>query len=98
MDSTSKKLAELRNKEGFTQAEIAERLDISIPAYSMYENGQRKIPAGIAMQIAQILGCSVEDIFLPTTFAVRKEEPALQRSNKDHAATLEPGFKKPRTA
>lgn len=50
-----KTIGELRNKENLTQIEMAKILGISVSAYNMYENGNRKVPEQIASKIAQIL-------------------------------------------
>lgn len=65
-------LARRRRDANISQATMADALSISVPAYSQYENGIRNIPAAIAIQIAEILSCEVEDIFLPVKFTVSK--------------------------
>lgn len=67
-----KTIGELRNKENLTQIEMAKILGISVSAYNMYENGNRKVPEQIASKIAQILKVNMEDIFLPATFTTSK--------------------------
>jgi len=67
-----KGLAETRDKKGFTQTEMADKLKIPISTYHLYENNKRKIPFKIAEKICKILGVKLEEIFLPSTFAVRK--------------------------
>ncbi|MGO5114207.1 helix-turn-helix domain-containing protein [Candidatus Avoscillospira sp. LCP25S3_F1] len=65
-------LARRRRDANISQATMADTLSISVPAYSQYENGIRNIPAAIAIQIAEILSCEVDDIFLPVKFTVSK--------------------------
>lgn len=62
------KLEEYRKKKGLTQQEMANNSDISIGAYNMYENSQRKIPRDKAEIFALILDCNIDDIFSPSTF------------------------------
>jgi len=65
-------LAEVRKAKNITQAEMAEMLGVSVAAYNLYENGERKIPSEIAEKIAKILGIDKNEYFIPKTFAVRK--------------------------
>lgn len=46
-----------------TQAEIADRVEISVLAYQRYEKGDREPRARVAARIAQILGTTVEEIW-----------------------------------
>ncbi|MGI9861347.1 helix-turn-helix transcriptional regulator [Moorella naiadis] len=57
-------LIKARKQALFTQAEIANRLGIARAAYAHYERGSRTPSIDIALKIANILGCKVEDIFL----------------------------------
>lgn len=69
----SNTLSELRKEKGFTQAEMAKKLGISVSAYCMYENG-RSIPADIVDGIVEILKIKrhKNDIFLTSSFTIRK--------------------------
>lgn len=70
-----KTLSQYREEKGFTQADMAKELGISVPAYSMYENGKRNIPANMVSKIKKILAIdenAANDIFLPNTFAICK--------------------------
>ena len=62
------KLEEKRRKENFTQAFMAESINVSLGCYSMYENNQRKIPREKAELLAKILKCEISDIFIPSNF------------------------------
>lgn len=57
------KLAEARNKEGLTQAEVATKADVSIRAYKLYESGERIPRADVAKLIAHALKSTVEKLF-----------------------------------
>ncbi len=68
-------LNQYRELKGFTQEYMAKNLGISIAAYSMYENGKRKIPRNAADKIGKLLLIPKEDmeyIFLPACFAICK--------------------------
>ena len=56
------KLKEAREKTGLTQEQVAEKTEISIRSYKMYEMGERKPKSDVAIRIADVLGVkSYED-------------------------------------
>ena len=59
----SRKLRNLREKSGKTQKELADIMDISISAISMYENGERIPSDKVKKQYALLFNVSIEDIF-----------------------------------
>lgn len=62
------KLQEVRKSKGFTQKELAEKVGMNLTTLRRYENGDRSInlAAAIAVwRLAQVLECSIEDIFEP---------------------------------
>lgn len=56
------KIKDIREEKGITQQDIADKLCITQPAYSQYENGKRNIPLSILVQIANILDCSIDKL------------------------------------
>ena len=50
-----------------TQARLAELLDVTQGAVSLWVNGQRAIGVPTALKIAEILGCSLDDLFSTAT-------------------------------
>ena len=62
----------LRLSKGFTQEFIAKQIGVATSTYSQYENGIRSVPLEKATAISDVLGCQVEDIFLPSKFTVSK--------------------------
>lgn len=52
-----------REKKGFTQAEIANKLNISIMTYFRYESGERIPNVCIAQQLAKTLNTTIEELF-----------------------------------
>jgi len=56
-------LKELRVKAGFQQRELAERVGVSRQALSAVEAGNSVPATSIALALASVLGCRVEDIF-----------------------------------
>ena len=62
-NQAKEKLIEMRSHRGFTQKEMAERLNMEVSGYCKRENGQRKISISHWVEIAKILNCKVEDIY-----------------------------------
>lgn len=54
------RLAELREERGWTQKEVASRLNISQRAYSHYENGSRNISLELLVDIATLYDVGVD--------------------------------------
>ena len=65
-------LDKLRIEKGYTQENLAKLLNIATPTYCQYEKGQRLVPKNVADAIAEILGVSCDEIFLPAKFAIRE--------------------------
>lgn len=63
------KLKQLREAKGFEQQEFARMLGYkSIAKYNEIENGHKNLPIVKAMIAKELLGCTLEDIFLPINF------------------------------
>ena len=54
------KLRELRNKYGFSQKEVADRLEISPSIVSGYETGERTPSIDVLLSISYLYNCSVD--------------------------------------
>ncbi len=52
-----------REELGLTQEQVAEKANISLRAYKMYEAGERIPRADIAILLAKALKSTVEDLF-----------------------------------
>lgn len=65
-------LEQIRTARGLTQEDLASNAGIAVSTYSMYVNGHRTVPRKVAENIANALGCTVEEIFLPEKFTVSK--------------------------
>ena len=61
-------LKELRAQKGFTQIEVAKKLDVSESYYSLIESGARKqeMPLSFAQKISEVFGVTVD-------FVIEKE-------------------------
>lgn len=58
-----KKLRELRNLEGWTQEQVANKLGVTKQTYSHYENEKRKPSLGMVKELAAIYQVNIDDIF-----------------------------------
>lgn len=56
------RIARLRRDKGLTQVELAERLHVSEPVVSDYENDVIRLPADVLAQIARILATSTDEL------------------------------------
>lgn len=56
------RIARLRRERAMTQIELAERLRVSQPVVSDYENDVIRLPADTVAQIAEILGSSTDEL------------------------------------
>lgn len=58
------KLIEVRKKRGYTQEQMANKLDIARTTYTGYENGNFSPSLEMAIEIKKILKYKNDDIFL----------------------------------
>ena len=57
------KLKEIRKKKGFTQKQIAEKLNITVSFYSQIENMKKRLYYDTAIQIADIFNMRPDQLF-----------------------------------
>ena len=62
MISFGKTLENIRELRGITKTEMARMLDLSLPAYSLYEKGEREPKLSNLKRIANILKVSVDEL------------------------------------
>ena len=62
-DKFAKNFTALRKEKGFTQASIAEKLNVSAQAVSKWENGDSLPDVSLLSDIADILGTSIDALF-----------------------------------
>lgn len=55
-----------RISAGLTQAEMGEKLGLTMAGYRQKETGERRITIEEAKKMAAVLGKSLDDIFLPS--------------------------------
>ena len=58
-------LAVRRKRAGFTQQSFADALGIERARYANYEIGKAWPPASLLPGIAALLGCSIDDLYVP---------------------------------
>lgn len=63
-----------REKRGITQEEVAEKLYTSKSFVSQIESGKVKIPLERAIQIADILDCSLDELVGRTTDQINRKK------------------------
>lgn len=59
------RLRELRAARGWTQQELAARLDVSRQTVNAIETGKYDPSLPVAFRIAQVFDCRIEEIFQP---------------------------------
>ena len=73
------RIALLRSKLGWSQAELARRLNISPSAVGMYEQGRREPPVDILVSLARVLGVTMD--FLLTGRAACVNDCQIHQGN-----------------
>lgn len=58
-----KRLKQIREKKHYTQAELAEKVDLSPNFIGMVERGERNTSFANVYKLVQALGCSFEEFF-----------------------------------
>lgn len=61
MEKIIEKIAEIRNKKGFSYENVAQDLDLSTSAYRKIETGETKLTVERLRQLAEILETPIED-------------------------------------
>ncbi len=59
------RLRELRERQGWSQGELAERLDVSRQTVNALETGKYDPSLPLAFRIARLFGKAIEYVFLP---------------------------------
>lgn len=60
--SFSAKLQQLRNNMGWSQGDLADKLNLATSTISMYERGQREPSIGTITDIANVFGVTVDEL------------------------------------
>lgn len=59
------RLRELREHQGWSQAELAQRLEVSRQTVNALETGKYDPSLPLAFRIARLFDCRIEDVFFP---------------------------------
>lgn len=59
------RLRELRAQRGWTQADLADRLDVSRQTVNSIENGRYEPSLPLAFRISDVFGQPIESLFFP---------------------------------
>lgn len=73
-------LSTLRMKSGMSQAEVAEKLGIKVPAYQNYEKGRRDPPFDVLIRLSDMYGTSLDYIFGREGYSRSLAEDAVRAS------------------
>ena len=68
----------MRRRAGFTVAQLAERLGVTKVTIYCWEHGRYFPNAGLLPELAEILGCSIDDLF----FAGLDEDSTSKKEEK----------------
>jgi transcriptional regulator with XRE-family HTH domain len=77
MTRVGQRIAELREAAGLTQAETAERVEMTVSNYQRVEHGLQNLTIRTMVTIAQVLEVTVAQFFEPTRS--RKRPPGRPR-------------------
>jgi transcriptional regulator with XRE-family HTH domain len=59
----------VRMEKGILQKQLSDAVGVSESYYCQLENGSRRMSLPVAQKIAQVLGVSLDDLFMPFNFA-----------------------------
>lgn len=85
-DIVAKNLVELRTKAGFTQLELAEKINYTDKAVSKWERGEALPDLRVLIKLAEIYNITVDDIVSPHT--VKKIKPKMNIGKKRLLITM----------
>ena len=60
--SIGENIKKIRIEKGINQVDLAEKLGISQPMLCMIERGTKTVSLPLSKEIAEIFGCSIEDL------------------------------------
>jgi transcriptional regulator with XRE-family HTH domain len=73
------RIAALRGRLGWSQAELAHRLNVSPSAVGMYEQGRREPSVDMLLSLSRVLGVSME--YLLTGVSCFRKNPPFRQGN-----------------
>ena len=90
----SSNLKRYRTYHKFSQAELAEKLDISIPFLSDVENGRKWISPNTLVKFASVLNIEPYELFMPENVSSPETESLLKNWSNDIAEAVTQTIKK----
>lgn len=82
LDQIKENIVMARKQAGMTQEEMAKLLEITQPAYSYYEKGDKPIPLNKIKKICEILSISIKSL-LGDNFVYEENEDVLVKVNNN---------------
>ena len=85
------KICSFRKKIGFSQEKLAEILRISPQAISKWENGHSLPDTSLLPVLAQIFGCTIDEIIMPAYIfdeEIETEKPTVLEQQAEHIAEI----------
>lgn len=67
-----------RRRAGLSQEELGHRLQVSYQQVQKYETGRNRLSCEIAMHLALIFGCSLDELCHDALASMRAVEPPIQ--------------------
>ena len=87
-DPVRNHLRALRDQRGWTQAALADRLDVSRQTVNALETGRYDPSLPLAFRIARIFECAIEDVFEPEDEEVTVAQSTGRRTTGPSAHTV----------
>ena len=84
-------LKKTREKNGFTQGDVAKKLGVSRQAVCMWESGKREVSVSKLIEIADIFNMSIDEIVRPEK-AKLKDDVRTAIKNKEKETSLKTVF------
>lgn len=79
-EHVGRRIAELRENAGYTQADVAERLRTTVPNYQRVEYGAQNVTLETLTKIANALGVTVAEFFSPLEQPKKRNRVGRPRS------------------
>lgn len=76
LDDVGRRIGELRQRAGLTQAQVAEMTDMTVPNYQRIEAGTQNLTLRTMAKIARALDVHVADLLVAPEGAPPKRKPA----------------------
>lgn len=74
-DHVGRRIAELRETKGLSQAAVAEAIQTTVPNLQRIEYGQQNLTLGTLTKIANAVGVRVAEFFAPLESPKRRRKP-----------------------